>query len=55
MFLNAKKVLRKLKTMMSIRPDDHRRKWHSAEYERLPEERKREEREQYEEEDEKVK
>lgn len=38
-----------------MRPDDHRRKWDRAEYERLAEERKREEREQFEEEDEKGK
>ncbi|KAB0794469.1 hypothetical protein PPYR_11308 [Photinus pyralis] len=30
---------------MTMRPDDHRRKWDRAEYERLAEERKREERE----------
>lgn len=34
---------------MTMRPDDHRRKWDREEYERLAEERKREEREQYEE------
>lgn len=36
---------------MSMRPDDHRRKWDRAEYERLAEERKREEREKLEEEE----
>lgn len=50
-----KLLLLLLQTIMSMRPDDHRRKWDRAEYERLAEERKREEREQYEEEDEKGK
>lgn len=36
---------------MSMRPDDHRRKWDRDEYERLAEERKKEEREQLEEAD----
>lgn len=40
---------------MTMRPDDHRRKWDRAEYERIAEERKREEREQLEEEEEKKK
>lgn len=40
---------------MTMRPDDHRRKWDREEYERLAEERKREEREQYEEEEDKKK
>lgn len=40
---------------MSMRPDDHRRKWDREQYEKLAEERKREEREQYEEEDAKKK
>jgi len=40
---------------MSIRPDDHRRKWDREEYERLAEERKREEKERLEEETDKKK
>ncbi|XP_018321150.1 zinc finger matrin-type protein 2 [Agrilus planipennis] len=40
---------------MSMRPDDHRRKWDRAEYEKLAEERKREEKEKEEEEDKKKK
>lgn len=36
---------------MSLRPDDHRRKWDREEYERLAEERKKEERDREEEDD----
>lgn len=36
---------------MSMRPDDHRRKWDREEYERLAEERKKQEREQFEDDD----
>lgn len=41
-----------LKVKMSMRPDDHRRKWNREEYERIAEQRKREEREKFEEEEE---
>lgn len=37
---------------MSLRPDDHRRKWNREEYERIAEQRKREEKEKFEEEEE---
>lgn len=40
---------------MSVRSDDHRRKWNREEYEKLAEERKREEREAEEDEDKKKK
>lgn len=40
---------------MSMRPDDHRRKWDREEYERLAEERKREEKEALEDDDKKKK